>query len=225
MFFQVSLGRQALPTLFQYVSRCIFKQLLEEQHTVSETNTKAQPNPLSWEEENALRYVAGYICRKVQQDIQKSSLPNKEDMILLMTDLSGDELDEDRGTETWTNAIDRLWHISDDAYTVFLILEAEIRCHLKVAALKQLNDTTRTTILEAVMANEELLFQWALVSANADDSIGIDVLKRISGLYLTVRGFAFAASCLEMYKQRNKKQIQKSKALRKEVATKDSKSH
>lgn len=69
------------------------------------------------------------------------------------------------------------------------------------------------------MQNEELLFQWTLVTANADDAVGTDILKRISELYLTVRGFAFANSCMEMYKQRSKKKVQKSKALRKKVAT------
>ena len=102
---------------------------------------------------------------------------------------------------------------------VFYIMEEEIRKHLKVSSLKELTDTTKRNILDAVMKNEELLFQWTLVTANADDEVGTEVLKRISELYLTVRGFAFASSCMEMYKQRNKKQLQKSKALRKKVAT------
>jgi hypothetical protein len=36
---------------------------------------------------------------------------------------------------------------------------------------------------------------------------------------LTVRGFAFASSCLVLYKQQHRKQIQKSKALRRDVST------
>ena len=59
--------------------------------------------------------------------------------------------------------------------------------------------------LDAVMKNEEQLFQLTLVTANADDKVVTDVLKRISELYLTVREFAFASSCIEMYKQHNKK--------------------
>ncbi len=73
-----------------------------------------QPCPLTWEEENALRYVGGYVCRKVQCKIKKSSLAHKAEMLDLVMDLCGDEVDEDEGTETWTNEIDRggLWHIS-----------------------------------------------------------------------------------------------------------------
>ena len=217
--FQDSLGKQAMPTLFQYVPRQVFKELLANDHAVCDAHNDIQPSPLTWEEENALRYVGGFVCRKVRQKITESSLPHKEDMLLLTIALCGDEADEDRGTETWMNEIDRggLWHISDDTYSVFLILEYQIRCHLQVTALKKLDETTKITIIDATLANEDLLFQWALVSANAHDFIGTAVLKKIVTLYITIRGFAFATSCLEIYKQRHRKNVQKSKALRREV--------
>ena len=77
---------------------------------------------------NALRYVAGYVCRKVQSKIAKSKIENREEMLLFCVELCGDE-EDDRGTEEWTNRIDRggLWHISDDVYVIFYILEEEIR--------------------------------------------------------------------------------------------------
>ena len=114
--FQDSLGKQAMPTLFQYVSRQVFKELLANDHAVCDAHNDIQPSPLTWEEENALRYVGGFVCRKVRQQITELSLPHKEDMLLLTIALCGDETDEERGTETWTNEIDRggLWHISDD---------------------------------------------------------------------------------------------------------------
>ncbi len=36
-------------------------------------------------------------------------------------------------------------------------------------------------------------------------------------MYLTVRGFSFASSCLELYKQQNRTQLQKSKGLRRKL--------
>lgn len=220
-FFQESLSKQGMPTLFQYVTRKIFHELLENQYAVCDNSDEVQPCPLTWEEENALRYVGGYVCRKVKCDIKKSSLARakKEEMSDLVMDLCGDEMDEDEGTETWTNAIDRggLWHISDETHALFLIIEDEIRFHLKVTSLTKLDESTRKTILDSTLKNEDLLFQWTLISTNAEDSIGSDLLRRICTLYLTVRGFAFASSCLELYKQRHKKQVQKSKALRRDV--------
>ncbi len=45
-----------------------------------------------------------------------------------MIEFYGDELDDD-ATEEWTNQIDRggLWHINNDMYLVFVIIEDEIR--------------------------------------------------------------------------------------------------
>ena len=38
-------------------------------------------------------------------------------------------------------------------------------------------------------------------------------------LYVTIRGFAFAETCLEMYKQAKETTISKKKALRKEIVS------
>ena len=140
-------------------------------------------------------------------------------MLFFCMELCGDEEGDER-TEFWTNAIDRggLWHINDNTYMIFCIIEDEIRQHLKVSALKVMDTTTKQAILGELRKNEDLAFQWTLITADADDSVGKEVLDRIMELYLTIRGFAFASSCLEMYKQRHKKEIQKSKALRKKLA-------
>ena len=202
IFFHKSLCRCALPTLFQSVSHSIFKKLLELELMVDSNDTGAAAWPITWEEENALRYVAGYVCRKVQNKIAMSSLKDKEEMIQFCVGLYGDE-GGDQGTEDWTNAIDRggLWHVSDDTHMVFTLLEETIGRHLKVSALNRPQwSYKKDQILEAIspMHNEELLFQWTIMTANADDSVGMEVLRQISELYFTVRGFAFANSCLEL---------------------------
>ena len=45
-------------------------------------------------------------------------------MVLLLMEWAGDD-----GTETWTNRIDRerLWHINDQTYSIFNIMEEEMR--------------------------------------------------------------------------------------------------
>ena len=74
----------------------------------------------SYEEQNALRYVAGYIIRKVQQKLETSTHPRKDEMVLLLMECAGDELSANFGMETWTNTIDRggLWHINDQTYSI-----------------------------------------------------------------------------------------------------------
>ena len=107
-FFLVSLSRPALPTVFQSISHRVFICLLEEEFKVEEHKRfEGISCAITWEEENALRYVSGYVCRKVQQKIGASNLKTKEEMIQLCVELSGDE-DSDRGTEEWTNTT-RKW--------------------------------------------------------------------------------------------------------------------
>jgi len=98
-FLLESLGEPASPTFFQFVSHRIFRELVKDHHQLPETegNSCAQ-NAVTNLEEKALRYVAGYVCREVQSKLKKSSLPQKEDMVLFISsDLSGDEWDDSIG--------------------------------------------------------------------------------------------------------------------------------
>jgi hypothetical protein len=97
-----------------------------------------------WEEENALRYVAGYVCRRVQESLKRSTRPDKEKMVLFMIHLSGDEDMEERGTETWIDSIDRggLWYVNDITYTVFYHMEEEILSHIQVKLLDHMDKKT-----------------------------------------------------------------------------------
>ena len=101
-------------------------------------------------------------------------------------------------------------------FTVFSILEDEISRHLKVAALKSLNEEIKKTILEAIMKNEVLRFQWTLMTANADASIGMELLHQISELYVTLCGFAFH-DFFRTLQTMQQKPIQKSKSQCKKV--------
>ncbi len=47
--------------------------------------------------------------------------------------MAGDEEDEERASEEWTNSIDRggLWHVSDTTYNLFYAIEREVRSHFR----------------------------------------------------------------------------------------------
>ena len=65
--------------------------------------------PLTREEQNALRYkLHGYIIRKIQQQQEKSTHPQKDAMVLLLMECAGDELSGNVGTDTWPNMIERV---------------------------------------------------------------------------------------------------------------------
>ena len=69
-------------------------------------------------------------------------------------------------------------------------------------------------------SNENLCSQWTITTAaTIEDVHSFTLFKMVMELYLTVRGFAFAKSCLELYKQAIKRHTAKSKGIRKDLFT------
>ena len=56
-----------------------------------------------------------------------------------------------------------------------------------------------------------------MLTADVDDTKSAVVLGMLVKLWITVRGFSFTSAWLELYKQRKKAGLEKSKALRKEL--------
>ena len=227
-FVQQEMGKIPSPIFYQEVIQHIFKVLVKRKFIIMNPMKFNSGNPpLTREEENSLRYMAGYIYRRVRKQLESLTHKCKDDMILCLMELNGDEDDEERGTEDWTNALDRggLWHVSDTAYNLFYAIEEVVRQHLVVTAANTFTEGTREVILSAVMCSEDVLFQWCLLTADADDANGKDLLQMIVKLYITIRGFSFASSCVELFKKANKTTLQKGKGIRKELFTSKPKEH
>ena len=73
-----SCGCSSLPTFYQFVTNEIFKKLLKYGFSVSSNalDSCGELQALTKEEENALRHVAGYICRKVREKLEASKIPD-----------------------------------------------------------------------------------------------------------------------------------------------------
>ena len=138
-FIGKSLCVAASPTFYQFITDRMFDELIKSEFKIISGDKSSTYQSLTREEEMALRYVAGYVCRKVREKLQSSSLPLKDDMIFCLLGLNGDDYDDDR-SEAWCNSLDRggLWHIKDEAYSLFHAIEEVIRQTLTLeAASKQ----------------------------------------------------------------------------------------
>ncbi len=125
----------------------------------------------------------------------------------------------DRDDDTWIQNIDRggLWRVNEDTYLLLYAIEEEIRCHFTVKSLQKQDTPSRE---EAIYKNEDVKHLWMQLTLNhIDSSMSTFLLEEITCMYMTIRGHAFATSCLELYKQCHSKKIQKSKALRRELTT------
>ena len=115
--------------------------------------------------------------------------------------------------------IDRggLWTIKDQAYDIFLIMEEEIRRRYTLGSNKQWSTSLCS---EAILRNDDLRFEWSIVAAEVEHDPSELLLQKVVDLYVTIRGFAFATSCLEMYKQTQHKTMKKTRSLRSELCPK-----
>ena len=108
MFLHNSVGHQAHPAFFQHVSYRIFKELMKTEFPLPPPDAVEHPDRLlTFEEENAPRFVAGYICRKVHTKLEISTIPEREENMQCIISFVGDEAVEEEETELWMNTIDR----------------------------------------------------------------------------------------------------------------------
>ena len=130
-FIETATHQQAAshPAFWQNITMAIFKKLIELQFPIPPEDGSEHPDrPLTFEEKNALRYVAGYVCRKIRTNLEKSSLEGKDEMIFCVMSFAGDE-DDDSCTEVWMDAVDRggLWHQNDATFMFFMVTEKVAR--------------------------------------------------------------------------------------------------
>ena len=100
-------------------------------------------------------------------------------------------------------------------------MEEMIQSVLQKEIADQIDDGTKKKIMDKILGDEDLLFQWCFVVRTVVDIEHSEVLlTKITELYLTIRGNAFASSCLELYKQASKQTLQKKMGLRKKTGIK-----
>ena len=132
-FLRQSISTVSTPFFYLHVTDFIFKALIRIDFPVPVAiNSESKQDSvasLTTLEQNALRYVAGYVCRKIRDRVDARNSPLKCDIRIAMIELAGDEIDEEAATEEWTNKIDRggLWHINDDVFNLFVAIEFEAK--------------------------------------------------------------------------------------------------
>ena len=210
--------QSAPPILFQYVTDIVFKNLIETTFPSKVTKTNQSAPTISTEEEKVIRYAAGYILRTLKRKLQRSSNPLKKHMIAAITDLVGDELnDVDEESTKWVQSVDcgGLVHISNNVFLFFCSIEEALRVHFKLSNTEPLSSGMKSTIMTEIIENDNVVFHRSLVATTEDDDTQQELLKQIVDHWVTIRGFSFARSWMEIFKQSNKKGTQRAKALRK----------
>jgi len=200
------------PLFYQHVTDETFDMLIKKTVVVAEEAPANYPKPLTFEEENAVRYVGGYVVRVLCQHKNSSSIHH------IMEDMIDDNA---KGpAQEWIKAVDRggLVHISNEAFRLFLSIELSVRRYLTVKNSTGMDNTFKEHLTKCIIDDEDVAFYWCLLG-NSNDEYGETCLNKIVDKWVTIRGFSFASSMLEMYKQAAKKGTEKSKSLRTKLFT------
>ena len=206
-----------VPTLYQEVSDLVFEELLISAHPLEADNKPKEITQVSYEDANVIRYIAGYVCRKVNDKIETLSCSEKPNLKKCLTGLLEEE-GESAATASvdWTDAVDRggLWHVREGTYMFFSAMEVEVREYLHINMTQKDTEAVKESVIDAIATSEDVLFHWAMLSAETEEEDAKVVFDMIVNLWVTVRGFGFTSAWLELYKREKKKSLQRSKALR-----------
>ena len=107
-----------------------------------------------------------------------------------------------------------MWHVNDEAYTFFYSIELRVR----KAFAKGISESNLNSSCD-ILEDETVKFHWSQLTSDIDETISKKVLDKIVSHYVTITGFSFASSFVELHKQAQGKLLQKGKGLRKELTS------
>lgn len=209
----------ALPNFYQAVTDNLFKDMVMTQAAVEEPDLPPV-QPITYEDANVVRYAAGYVCRKVYEKIKKSGFSNKDGLlesVIVLVDADRGQDASPTSTTAWIKEVDRggLWHVKEGTFMLFQAMEEEVREHFRMR--KAMHEGYKSTVVKAISENEDVAFYWCMLTADISSDDANTLLHMLVELWVTIRGFSFASGWIEVYKQENKKSLQRSKSLRKKV--------
>ena len=212
--FLKAVGCEADPIFYQFVTDSVMELLIKLQYPVVSTSSTDEVC-LDNTEQNAVRYIAGYSIRSLKKKMGRLKLVNKDELIKCLEEMVENERSTHHSAD-WIKSVDRggLVHVDDMTYTVFVEIELVTRRYLNS---KSARDVNMSSIVELIMVDEDVLFSWSIVAAGWENETSEVLLRLIAKHFITLRGFSFAKSIMELYKKKVKQTVQKSKGLRKQL--------
>lgn len=211
-----TLDLPAEPIFFQSCTQILFDNVLQLKVSLPlpSNDSSISDASFSFEEENAIHYVGGYVVAA----LKKSEV---DDEILHGLDhlIEKDLEKEKTNSATWLQEINRggLTVITQEAQQLFMAIEGSTRMHLTLKNAHKMDETTRHSVKNDVFADSDVQFSWCLTGMllEVSEDRAEDLLEMCIDKWITIRGFSFADSIQELFKQKNKKGTGKEKALRK----------
>ena len=228
-FLTKSIRAGLTPIFFQFITDTMFKKLVKESYPVEHTPSSsgeaaaaataaAAPESLTYEEQNVIRYTAGYVPRALKKKLEKSGYKNKKQLILCLIDL----LESDGGiydeSQDWVKLVNRggLIQVSSVLFLLLSAMEQEVKCYLSNMKNKQ-GRNIKKDLIDAINSSREVQLHWSTLSFEWGPDEARVLFEMIVELWVTMRGFSYVSAWIERHKDSTKKTTQKSKGLRKNI--------
>ena len=197
---------------FQNCTSILYDNIIKMKFPVPD-NTEPLAGAFNFEEENAVRYVGGYVIAVLKKRHQS----NKEILVGLNHLIDNNPVST--SSADWVQEVNRsgLTIITEQAQDAFMSIEACIKSKLRVNKAHKMDEQTRHQLQSELFSDSDVQFSWCLTGINLkiDDEIAEEILELCIDQWITVRENSFAHSIVEFYKQQSKKGTAKAKPLRK----------
>ena len=134
-------------------------------------------------------------------------------------DMMQDEFDEAEESTTWIHLIDRggLFKVNDTVYAFFVSIELVVRRFFQLKKVTELHAGMKDTLVASVLQDDDVELNWSMISVELEENDRHTLMNMLINEWINIRGFSFAGSYVEIYKQATKKSLQKSKALQQQA--------
>lgn len=217
------------PLFIQLVNETVFDALLKQKYAYTPREAVTAPS-LTLEEENVLRYACGYVGKKLHDRFIKIDGEKAAQFLECIDSMrvDGPTASLLQYTRVWVEKVNRggLFDVSDNAYNLFVAIEIAMQVTLtnhihssyKLSAVE--SRARKELIVDTVVSDENVLFYWFILAIDIkNEHEGLELLRHITELWLTIRGFSISKCWMEEYKKAAQMQLAQ-KALRKELKKK-----
>ena len=193
------------------------------------TSKSTSARQLSIVEENAVRYTAGYIIRKLEKKYSQKMTQENIECLRALREMAGKLSTRNTSSYSesskWSRLTDRggLYHVEDVVFELFITLELitdEELTAIFTAKGKGIEKVKKEK-LSWICDDEDVQFLWCMVSSTTieSDEVRQCLLKEIAYLWITTRGHSKAQKIKEDHKKAKGKGVKGKHSLRKELAS------
>lgn len=229
--FSNTMGVPCSPSLCFYITFNYFITTCKTMYPSAHQKTIQAPemSHLTYDEQNALWYIGGYIIRQVRRKVETHK--SKDDLLDIMdgfiddvdrdSDSEQDDIEnmesENDGARAWLNAINRggLVKCSNNLYLVIRAIEVKLKSKLQLMSeADHLGTPHEISINVASDTAVKQVWNKIIESTQISEETTNELRTLILELYVKVRLHAFTRKTMEHFKQNKLQSIQKSKSLR-----------